>query len=178
MSTAGGTSTTAPIQDLSPDGVRRSLAALAEAAKSGDPLEDAHDEAHLAAFEDRARVVYGELELHRRNPLIHLAGLDLACYDRDYAPEADRDQARLAQLAAWPQAIDAAVAALDQVSAPVATALAAGIAGPDERHPGRGPDRAVPPPRRRRMPGWSPISSRPPPPAIPTPRSAARRWRR
>jgi hypothetical protein len=117
------------IQDLSPDGVRRSLAALAEAAKSGDPLEDAHDEAHLAAFEDRARVVYGDLELHRRNPLIHLAGLDLACYDRDYAPEAERDQARLAQLAAWPQAIDAAVAALDQVSAPVATALAGGIQG-------------------------------------------------
>jgi hypothetical protein len=117
------------IQDLSPDGVRRSLAALAEAAKSGDPLEDAHDEAHLAAFEDRARVVYGELELHRRNPLIHLGGLDLACYDRDYAPEADRDQARLAQLAAWPQAIDAAVAALDQVSAPVAAALAGGTRG-------------------------------------------------
>ncbi len=117
------------IQDLSPDGVRRSLAALAEAAKPGDPLEDAHDEAHLAAFEDRARVVYGELELYRRNPLIHLGGLDLACYDRDYAPEADRDQARLAQLAAWPQAIDAAVTALDRVSAPVATALAAGTRG-------------------------------------------------
>ncbi len=117
------------IQDLSPDGVRSSLAALAEAAKSGDPLEDAHDEAHLAAFEDRARVVYGELELYRRNPLIHLGALDLACYDRDYAPEADRDQARLAQLAAWPQAVDAAVAALDRVSAPVATALAAGTRG-------------------------------------------------
>jgi hypothetical protein len=117
------------IQDLSPGGVRTSLAALAEAAKSGDPLEDAHDEAHLAAFEDRARVVYGELELYRRNPLIHLGALDLACYDRDYAPEADRDQARLAQLAAWPQAIDAAVAALDRVSAPVATALAAGTRG-------------------------------------------------
>jgi Bacterial protein of unknown function (DUF885) len=117
------------IQDLSPDGVRRSLAALAEAAKSDDPLEDAHDEAHLAAFEDRARVVYGELELHRRNPLIHLGGLDLACYERDYAPAAERDQARLAQLAAWPQAIGAAVAALDQVSAPVATALAGGTRG-------------------------------------------------
>ena len=44
------------IQDLSPDGVRKSLAALAEAASSGAALEDAHDEAHLAAFEDRARV--------------------------------------------------------------------------------------------------------------------------
>ena len=109
--------------------MRKSLAALAEAAGSGAALEDAHDEAHLAAFEDRARVVYGELELHRRNPLIHLGGLDLACYDRDYAPQAERDRARLAQLAAWPQAVDAAVAALDQVSAPVATALASGIQG-------------------------------------------------
>ena len=73
--------------------------------------------------------MYGELELYRRNPLIHLGALDLACYDRDYAPQADRDQARLAQLAAWPQAIDAAVAALDQVSAPVATALVTGMRG-------------------------------------------------
>jgi hypothetical protein len=117
------------IQDLSPDGVRKALARLAEAAAAGEPLEDAHDEAHLAAFEDRARVVYGELELHRRNPLVHLGGLDLACYDRDYAPQEERDRARLAQLASWPQAIDAAVAALDRVSAPVATALAGGIAG-------------------------------------------------
>jgi len=117
------------IQDLSPDGVRKSLAALAEAASSGTALEDPHDEAHLATFEDRARVVYGELELYRRNPLIHLGGLDLACYDRDYAPQEDRDRARLAQLAAWPQAVDAAVTALDQVSAPVATALASGIEG-------------------------------------------------
>jgi Bacterial protein of unknown function (DUF885) len=117
------------IQDLSPGGVRKGLAALAEAAGAGEVLEDAHDEAHLAAFEDRARITYGELELHRRNPLIHLGGLDLACYDRDYAPQADRDRARLAQLAAWPQAIDAAVAALDRISAPVATALADGING-------------------------------------------------
>jgi len=117
------------IQDLSPDGVRKGLAALAAAAGAGEVLEDAHDEAHLAAFEDRARVAYGELQLHRSNPLIHLSGLDLASYDRDYAPQADRDQARLAQLAAWPQAVDAAVAALDQVSAPVATALDRGIGG-------------------------------------------------
>jgi len=117
------------IQDLSPDGVHKALARLAEAAGTGEPMEDPHDEAHLAAFEDRARVAYGDLELYRRNPLIHLGGLDLACYDRDYAPQEDRDRARLAQLAAWPQAIDAAVAALDQVSAPVAAALAGGIQG-------------------------------------------------
>jgi hypothetical protein len=117
------------IQDLSPSGVTKSLARLAEATSTGPALEDAHDEAHLAAFEDRARVAYGDLELHRRNPLLHLGALDLACYDRDYAPRADRDRARLAQLAAWPQAIDAAVTALDRVSAPVATALLGGIKG-------------------------------------------------
>ena len=117
------------IQDLSPAGVRSALAALAAAAGTGETLEDPHDEAHLAAFEDRARIAFGELELHRKNPLLHLFGLDLACYDRDYAPQADRDRARLTHLGHWPQAIDAAIAALDQVSAPVAAALLAGIKG-------------------------------------------------
>jgi hypothetical protein len=117
------------IQDLSPDGVRAGLAGLAQAAGSGDLLDDPHDEAHLAAFEDYAQVSLGQLELHRRNPLFHLAGLDLACYDRDYAPQADRDRARLSHLAHWPQAVDAAIAALDLVSAPVAAALLDGIKG-------------------------------------------------
>ena len=71
------------IQDLSPDGVRTGLAGLAEAARAGGRLDDRHDEAHLAAFEKRARVAYGELELHRRSLLPHLAGLDQASYDRD-----------------------------------------------------------------------------------------------
>ena len=117
------------IQDMSPEGVRAGLAALAQAAESGDPLDDAHDEAHLATFEDHARVSLGELELHRRNPLYHLFGLDLAGYDREYAPPAERDRARLAHLSRWPEAVDAAVAALDQVSAPVAGALLDGIKG-------------------------------------------------
>jgi Bacterial protein of unknown function (DUF885) len=117
------------IQDLSPDGVRKGLAALAEAVGAAEPLDDPHDEAQLAAFDDRARVAFGELELHRRNPLVHLAGLDLACYDRDYAPLEQRDRARLEHLAGWPQAVDAALVALDQVSAPVAAALLSGIKG-------------------------------------------------
>ena len=74
------------IQDLSPGGVRDGLARLAEAAASGDRVTDPHDEAHLAAMERRAQVAYGELELHRSNPLAHLAEMDLACYDREYAP--------------------------------------------------------------------------------------------
>ena len=71
------------IQDLSPGGVRDGLARLAETAASGDRLEDPHDESHLAAFERRAQVAYGELELYRRNPLAHLAEMDLAVYDRE-----------------------------------------------------------------------------------------------
>ena len=133
------------IQDFSPDGVRQALAALADAADSGPVLEDSHDEAHLAAFEDYARVAFGDLELHRRNPLYHLFGLDLASYDRDYAPQPDRDRARLAHLAGWPQAVDAALAALDRVNAPVAQAMLGGIKGlaagipadapPEQQHP-------------------------------------------
>jgi hypothetical protein len=128
------------IQDLSPDGVRAGLAGLAQAAGSGDPLDDPHDEAHLAAFEDHSRILFGDLELHRRNPLPHLFCLDLAGYDRDYAPAADRDRARLSHLARWPEAVDAAIAALDLVSAPVAAALLDGIKGLAAGIPGSAPD--------------------------------------
>jgi hypothetical protein len=117
------------LQDLSPDGVRRGLAGLAAARAGRDRLDDPHDEAHLGVFEEHAQVTFGSLGLHRRNPALHLSELDLACYDRDYAPQAERDRARLAHLAGWPQAVDAAVAALDQVSAPTAAALLAGIRG-------------------------------------------------
>jgi hypothetical protein len=111
------------IQDLSPDGVRSGLARLEQARSAGGALDDPHDEAHLRAFEDLSRVEYGELEMHRRNPLVHLGELDLACYDRDYAAAEERDAARLAHLASWPAAIDNAIAALDRVSGPVASAL-------------------------------------------------------
>jgi hypothetical protein len=117
------------IQDLSPDGVRDGLAALAAAADGGETLADAHDEAHLAAFEDRAMAEFDDLEMHRKNPILHLSGLDLACYDRPYAPQAERDRARLGQLRGWPHAVDAALSALDQVSSPVAKALMGGIKG-------------------------------------------------
>jgi hypothetical protein len=117
------------VQDLSPEGVRSGLARLAEAANSGDVLNDTHDETHLAAFEDRAQAMYGELELHRSNPLLHLSMLDLACYDREYAPQDSRDRARAEHLANWPQAVDAALASLDRVSKPVASALVGAIRG-------------------------------------------------
>jgi Bacterial protein of unknown function (DUF885) len=117
------------IQDLSRDGVRAGLARLTAAISSAGRLDDPHDEAHLSVFEQRAQVALGQLELHRRNPLWHLAGLDLSCYDRGYAPWEERDRARREQLAAWPRAIDTAVETLDQVPAPVARALRDAIAG-------------------------------------------------
>jgi Bacterial protein of unknown function (DUF885) len=117
------------IQDLSPDGVATGLARLARAAAGGERLEDPHDEAHLAAFENATRVWLGDVQMHRRNPILHLSGLELACYDREYAPQQERDAARAAHLARWPDAVDAAIEALDRLSAPVAVALANGIAG-------------------------------------------------
>jgi hypothetical protein len=117
------------VQDLSPAGVRAGLARLADAIADDKPLEDPHDEAHLDAFIRRTEVEYAELELHRSNPIYHLGNLDLACYDRDYAPQAERDAAKRAHLAAWPDAVDGATRALDQVSAPVAQALTDAIRG-------------------------------------------------
>src|SRR5262249_5107477 len=114
------------IQDLSPDGVRAGLRRLG----NGDSLTDGHDEAHLAVFERAARVGYGELELHRSNPYLHIANLDLACYDREYAPEGERQRARAAHLAAWPDAVDGAIRSLDAVTAPVGEALADAARGP------------------------------------------------
>jgi hypothetical protein len=117
------------IQDLSPNAVRAGLARMAEAAAADLPLADPHDDAHLATFENAVRVSLGDLELHRRNPLAHMFALDLAVYDREYAPQEQRDSARNAHLAAWPGAIDVAISTLDRLSAPVASALAGGIRG-------------------------------------------------
>ncbi|HYN16479.1 MAG TPA: DUF885 domain-containing protein, partial [Actinomycetes bacterium] len=108
------------VEDLSPEGVKAGLARLGV---GQEPEPDPHDEAHLAAFERRARLELGELELHRSNPLYHISALDVSCYDREYAPEAERAQASRRHLGAWPDAVDAAVAALDRVPAPVAEAL-------------------------------------------------------
>jgi hypothetical protein len=113
------------IEDLSPDGVRAALARLGD----GPPEDDPHDEAHLAAFERLARLELGDLELHRANPLYHIAALDVSSYDREYAPAAERAEARRRHLAAWPDAVDAAVEALDRVPAPAASSLLAAAKG-------------------------------------------------
>jgi hypothetical protein len=57
-----------------------------------------------------------------RNLLFHLFGLDLACYDWEYRAAGGADRARLAHLAHWPQAVDAATRRSTR-SAPVAAAL-------------------------------------------------------
>jgi hypothetical protein len=116
-------------QDLSPAGVAAGLAALRAARAASPALDDPHDEAHLRAFEDLQQVAFGDLELHRRSPLHLLGELDLACYDKEYAPPAQRQAARAAHLAAWPQAIDAALASLDSLSAPVASGLLGAVRG-------------------------------------------------
>ncbi|MFB9839951.1 DUF885 domain-containing protein, partial [Actinoallomurus acaciae] len=107
------------LPDYSAAGVTDALSRIG----AGDPLDDPHDEAHLRAFEEFLRVSYGELEMHRRNPLDHLDALDLACYDREYAPAAEREAALSRHLAGWPEAADIAVRTLDRVPAPVARAL-------------------------------------------------------
>jgi hypothetical protein len=107
------------VEDLSPEGVRAGLARLGGEGAGPDP----HEEAHLAAFEQLIRLELGELELHRSNPLYHIGALDVSCYDREYAPAAERAEARRRHLAAWPDVVDAAVASLDRVAAPVAEAL-------------------------------------------------------
>jgi len=116
-------------QDLSPDGIQAGLAALASAKASAPAFDDPYDQAQASAFEDSLRVGFGELELHRSNPVYHIAELDLACYDRDYGPVAERDAAKAEHLAAWPAIIEAAIASLDRVSAPVAQSLAGAVHG-------------------------------------------------
>jgi hypothetical protein len=123
------------VQDLSQAGVDAGLAALGGSAAHKPTSEirlspaEQHDDAHLSAFEAGLRWYFGDYQAHRRDPLLHLAGLDLACYDREYAPPEQRMAARAAHLGLWPAAIEVAVSTLDAVPAPVATALLPAIRG-------------------------------------------------
>ncbi|MFE9206580.1 DUF885 family protein [Micromonospora sp. NPDC007230] len=117
------------IVDLSPAGVTASLAAL-----GGPELPDPHDEAQLAATENAMRARFGRLRQHRWDPWVHVEALDLSPYDRPYTGELARQRARARHLAGWPDAVDNAIEALDEVSAPVAAmflpaarGLAAGV---------------------------------------------------
>ena len=106
------------LQDLSDAGVTAALARVGHGASRADPAA----EAHLRAFEDGARIRFGDLRRHHRDPLLHLGNLDPTCYDRPYAPAAERDAARQRHLAQWPGAVDVAVRTLDAVAAAIAAA--------------------------------------------------------
>src|SRR5882757_6955855 len=120
-------------QDLSPDAVAAAIGRVGKGPLPADPFDAAVVDVH----EDGLRARYAEAEVHRRDPLVHVSAMDLACYDREYAPTAERQQAKERHLRSWPDAVDNAVAALDRVPAPVAVAtlssvrgLAAGIEDP------------------------------------------------
>jgi hypothetical protein len=113
------------VQDLSPAGVETLLTSLGR----GEREPNAHDESHLSAAEAGARTAFSLAEIHRWNPLVHLANLDLACYDRDYASADERAAAKAAHLCRWPEAIDGAIESLDSVPAPVAAALLPAVRG-------------------------------------------------
>ncbi|HSP36221.1 MAG TPA: DUF885 family protein [Frankiaceae bacterium] len=117
------------VQDLSPAAVRAGVEDLDMAWFDDPPPKDAFDEKLLDHGATALRLVLGMLEDHRRNPVHHLANLDLAGYDRDYAPVEERMRARQRHLAAWPDAVDAAVEALDRVPAPTARALLPALRG-------------------------------------------------
>jgi hypothetical protein len=113
------------LQDLSPAGVAALLASLGR----GPREPDAHDEAQLSAVEAGARTAFSVVETHRWNPFVHLANLDLACYDREYAPADERRAAKAAHIAGWPDAVDGAVESLDSIPARVAKALLPAVRG-------------------------------------------------
>ncbi len=111
------------VQDLSPAGVHAGLDALDDAWVDEPAPPDAFDEQLENQAATALRLVFFDLEDHRRNPVHHLGNLDLAGYDREYAPSEERKQARLRHLGAWPAAVDASIEALDRVPAPTARAL-------------------------------------------------------
>src|SRR4051812_8899093 len=112
------------VQDLSPAGVQSAVDALDYAWLDEPAPDDPFDERLQNHAATAMRLVLGDsLEDHRRNPVYHLGNLDLAGYDRDYAPLEEREQAKQRHLAAWPDAVDASIESLDRVPAPTARAL-------------------------------------------------------
>jgi hypothetical protein len=115
------------VMDLSPSGVASLLDNVA--AKDGPPISDRHDLAHLQAAENAVVAQFSTAEMHRWNPVLALGNLDLACYDREYAPKADRMRARAEHLSKWPEAIAATLESLDRIPQAVAAALVPAVAG-------------------------------------------------
>ena len=108
------------VQDLSPTGVAALLAQVGH----GAPEPDAHDEASCPPSRRACVPALRSAEIHRWNPLVHLANLDLACYDREYAPsEQSARRPRQPTSLNGPTPIEAAIESLDSVPAPVASGL-------------------------------------------------------
>lgn len=124
-------------QDLSEAGIRRALSAITSAAhpsapqpdRPGTPARDALDEATLQAFEYALSLRFGDLQMHRRGPYLHIDNLDLSGYENDYAPQAERARARRDHLDAWPDLVAAAVTTLDLVPAERARAALPAVQG-------------------------------------------------
>ena len=83
----------------------------------------------MAGAEASLRTRLGDLQLHRRDPFLHIEALDLTSYERDYAPAADRMAARRRHLAQWPAAIGNAISSLDLVPPRVAAAFLGSVRG-------------------------------------------------
>jgi hypothetical protein len=113
------------VQDLSPAGVTAALARVGTGPLPADPF----DAAVIGVFEDGLRAGFVENQVHRRDPLVHVSAMDVACYDREYAPAEERREARERHLRSWPDAVDNAIAALDGVPAPIATATLPSVRG-------------------------------------------------
>jgi len=125
------------VQDLSPTGIEAGLRALE--AVTADAYRDPYDEALSTAATRALRVRFGELELHRVNPLVHIENLGVTCYVRPYAAEGERRAARLQHLRLWPDAVAGAIESLDRVPAlvargtlPLARQLRSDLVGVDE----------------------------------------------
>lgn len=91
--------------------------------------DDPFDAAVMEIHEDGLRAWFEEAEMHRRDPLLHVRAMDVACHDREYASSAERRRAKELHLEAWPDAVDNAVMSLDRVPAPVATTSPAAVRG-------------------------------------------------
>ena len=73
-------------QDLSPGGVAAGLARLAAARETGADVPRPARRGAPARVRGPAAGGLRRPAAHRRNPMFHLGELDLACYDKEYAP--------------------------------------------------------------------------------------------
>jgi Bacterial protein of unknown function (DUF885) len=112
------------VADLSPGGIAAALGRL-----GGEPLDNPHDDAQLAATENAMRVRFGDLQQHRWDPWVHIEALDLSSYERPYADAATRAEARRQHLKYWDDVVDNAIESLDQLAAPVAEAFLGSVRG-------------------------------------------------